>query len=387
MRTRLLATLAFLAAFLLFASPAFAQDEGASVVILKFDLLDVPESTTNAFYNALEAAINGAPEMNVKAGGEVGMQDLLLTVGCEEPTPDCLTGLRDFVDADRIVYGTIQRSEDVTLFTVRMFDFAEGRFVRETADQTVQGTEENVQEAIPAVVEAFVYGDTGVLTVDVSGADNAEIFFDGEKVGVAPMTLENLPLGQHAVSVKTRDGDEQTEKVLLRNAQPSSIAFDFEGGSVGGDGPIADSAGPSSVPGWIAVTVGAVGAGVGVYGLLEESSVESDLDARCGAGNEFGNVCSGSDAALASDAEAAEIQSLIDQGGTARTLQLAGFSVAAVGFVVGGYLLYSAYSADPVEESDANAGVDADDEPTVENVQFGFAPGPDGFSVGVGFDF
>jgi hypothetical protein len=378
--------MASLAAIFFFASPVAAQ-EGASVVIMKFELLDVPGATTEAFEKTLTDGINAAPDMYVKTGGELNMNDLLLAVGCEEPNAECLGGLADFVEGDRIVFGTIQQSEDVTLFTVRMFDFAESRFIRETVDQTVQGDEAAVKAAIPAIVEGFVYGDTGVLTVNVAGADNAEIFFDGEKVGVAPMTLENLPLGEHAVAVKTRDGEEKTEKILLRNGQTETLDFSFgEGMADSGGGE--SSGGASTLPGWVAVGVGVLGAGLGVYGLLQESSVQSDLDAKCAAGNSGGNVCSGDSAALGSGAEAAEIQGLIDDGGTARTLQLAGFSVAAVGLAVGGFLLYTAYSSEPVEtNTDAEGSASNDDGPVVTDITFGIAPTPDGVSAGLGFSF
>ncbi len=382
--------MACLVAIVLFASPAAAQD-GASVVIMKFDIFDVSDATTKEFYTALDSAINAAPDMYVKTSGEVSMKDLLLTVGCEAPSEDCLSGLRDFVDADRIVFGSVQQSEDVTLFTVRMFDFAESRFVRETVDQTVQGSEEDVKAAMPAVVEAFVYGDTGVLTVNVAGADNAEIFFDGEKVGVAPMTLENLPLGEHAITVKTREGDEQSETVLLRNGAAETVEFTFgEGmaGGGGGGGGGESAGGPSTIPGWIAIGVGVAGAGLGIYGLMQESAVQSDLDARCADGNSFGNVCSGSNASLGSSSEAAEIQALIDDGGTAKTLQLAGFSVAAVGLAVGGFLLYTAYSSDSAEADTGEAAAnDNSTSPAVSNVTFGVAPTPDGISAGLGFQF
>jgi hypothetical protein len=386
MRSRLAAFVATLAALICFASPAAAQ-EGASVVILKFELLDVPESTRAAFDSALTDAINAAPDMYVKTAGEVNMKDLLLAVGCESPSADCLGGLAEFVDGDRIVFGSVQRSEDVTLFTVRMFDFAESRFIRETVDQTVQGDEAKVKEAIPAIVEGFVYGDTGVLTVNVAGADNAEIFVDGEKVGVAPMTLENLALGERAVSVKTRDGEEQTEKIILRNGQAETVEFAFGSGDMADNGGGEEASGASTVPGWVSIGIGLAGAGLGVYGMLQESSVESDLEARCADGNSFGNVCSGDNAALGSSAEAAEIQGLIDDGGTARTLQLAGFSVAAVGLVVGGILLYTAYSSDGGETDTAAAANDDSDDPAVSNVTFGIAPTPDGLSAGFGFSF
>lgn len=361
---------------LCFVSSAFAQDD-ASVVVLRFERFNVNDDAMKAFYSALESTINEHPDLQVKEGGEVTIQDLILTAGCEEPNPECLSGLRDIIDADQIVFGSVQQSDDVYLITIKNFDFAEGRFVREAVDQTVEGSLEEVERALPAIVENFLYGPVGSIEVLVDGAQSPEVLFNGEKMGLAPTTLENLPLGEHVVTLRTDDGEEQTETVVLRHNEPETLQFTFESGLTDTD-PVASSDGaPSAVPGWIVVGVGVAAVGFGIFETLQVASVDDDFDALCA---EEGNVCNGSNAALGSPEAAARATQLEDDGSTAKTLQLVGFSVGGAALIVGSYLLYRSYSYEGAEV-DTDAGLGFND----LDVRFG--PTRDGAAASVGFTF
>ncbi len=355
------------------ASTANAQD--SEVVILKFETFESDAGVVEDFYSTLESGIDDHPDLKVKKGGELTIQDLILTAGCDAPTAKCLGGLKEVVGADQLVFGSIQQSDDVFLFTIRNFDFAEGAFVREVTDQTVQGDLSEVKRALPAIVDNFLYGPVGTLEISVVGAKEAEILFNGEKMGFAPTTLENLPLGEHAVTLRTDDGEEKTETIVLRHNEPGSLEFTF-GEPVEEIPEVATDDAPSTLPGWILVGVGVVGVGVGVVGLIQESGVNSDFDALC---SKPGNVCDGSNASLSSPADAAEAQDLTDQGSSAQTLQLIGFSVGGAAIVAGAILLVRAYSyeAPPAEGT-------ADKSPSF---QFSVAPQKGGAVAGMNFTF
>ncbi|MEZ4460367.1 MAG: hypothetical protein R3E66_11705 [bacterium] len=358
MTSRVLVTIAWFAMFTLFGGVAFAQKSGASVVILKFDRFNVPDDIMATFDKELSRAVEENDETYVKPGGELTIQDLALTAGCESPTVDCLSGLRDLVDADQIIFGSVQRSDDVFLFTIRNFDFGEGDFIREVNDQTVKGTNDEVREAIPAIVENFIFGPVGKLEVTLSGVKSAELFINGEKMGVAPTTLENLPLGEHVVMVRSDDGKEESQTVILRHNAMETLSFDLDSAS-----PVSDSGERMSPAiGWAVVGVGLAAIGFGVYETLEVGRVDDDFDALCA---REGNVCEGSNAALKDAATAAEADDLKSQGSTAKTLQLVGFSVGGAAALVGGYLLYKAYSG-------------ADEEAAASNMRFGVSPTADG---------
>lgn len=324
---------------------AFAQDS-ASVVILKLERFDASDDLVDAVQRALERGIEAHGEMTVKDGGEMSIKEFALTAGCEEVNDECMKTLRDFVDADRVVFGSVQQSDDVSLFTLKMYDFAESRFVSEVTDQTVQGDISQIREVLPAVVENFLYGDVGILTVNVVGADGPELFFDGEKVGLAPTTLENLPLGEHVVSLKTADGEEQTEKVVLRAESPTTLEFQFgdavtDPGGGGSEEPVASSGGGSKVPGIVAIGVGVVGIGVGAFGAAQVSRANADYDALI-ANEAF--VDPDSNLFVDGQQDAARDAGLhpedIDRRGkTFQTIEFIGFGVGAAGVITGVILL------------------------------------------------
>lgn len=362
MDTRRVSSFLLFAAICLVSSASYAE---SSVVILKFETFKVDKPIVEAFDAAMESGINNHEDMKVKASGQLTVQDLALTAGCDSPNAECLSQLGGMVGADQLIFGSLQQSDDVLMFNMRLFDFSERRFTREVTDVTVRGTQSEIIDAIPAIIENFVYGSVGVLEILVDSG-SPEVYLNGEKVGRAPTLIENLPLGEHVVLLKDASGDEQTQTVILRRGQPTKLEFAF--GTVA-DTPVASS-GPSTVPGWILVGVGAVGVGFGIYQTMEVGRVDDDFAALCA---QPGNVCEGSNAALGSPEDAGRARTLEDEGSSAKTMQLIGFSVGGAALVTGGYLLYRAYTHTTDEQTDG--------------VTVHVTPHRNGISAGMGFSF
>jgi hypothetical protein len=361
------------------ALPAFAQDgkadgdnAGASVVILKFETFNAEQAVMDEFYRSLHESVEAHPEMHVKPGGDVSINDLILTLGCESASAECLAGLSDFVEGDRVVFGSVQHSEEVYLFSLNMFDFASGEFIREVSDETIEGDVDAVTRGINAVIEGFLYGDVGTLDVALNGATDAEVLFDGEKVGRAPMTLKDLPLGEHAVTLRTSDGQKQSKKVMLHRGKVSKVLFNFEAiEDLDSSSPVASKS--YLIPGWAATGIGAVGLVAGVVGTMQVNSFDTEAESM---------VCGSSLCSSASPARANKLQDDMD---SAYTMSVVGYSVAAVGLSVGGYLLYEAYSGSGAERAPG-----ADDAASVDSgpqVNFGIAPNRGGASLGVNVGF
>lgn len=331
---------------LLLPSLAWAQD-GASVMILKLENTDADPAVVSSLDETLRAKVDTHEEMQFKAGGELTVKDLAITAGCASPDETCMKMLRDFVDADRMIFGGVQASGDVYLFSLKMFDFSQSRFVAEITDQTVQGDVATVTEVIPALVDGFLYGNVGVLTVDVTGADSPELLFDGEKLGLAPTTLENLPLGQHVVTLKTSGGQEQSQTVVLERGQTETISFAFEpeAAVVAGGGTEAGG-GPSVVPGIVSLGLGVVGIAVGAYASLQVQDA-NDKNEQLGpyVDTETGGFLSEDerDAAISAGLDPSDIEK---QGKTFQTVQWVGYGVGAIGLGLGTFLLVRALGSE-----------------------------------------
>lgn len=365
-----------LIAFTAPALPAFAQDgkqaeQGtdaeSKVVMLKLMSVDAAQPIVDYLSRSLHETIDAAAGMKVESKNDSSINEMVLVLGCDASSTDCVAGLSDFIQADRIAYGSIRQADGVYLISLKLFDFANAEFVGEVNDATVEGEPEHIKAGIDQLVNSLVYGDVGALEVYADGATEGQVYFDDENVGSLPATLDGLPLGEHVVTVETEDGRTQTTKVTLSRGNVSKVHLNFEPSE-----PAVADVGDSSgyiVPGWASMGVGTVGLVAGVIATVQLSSYTSEADSM---------ICGASLCAQSSASQANRLQSNMD---TAYTMSIVGYSVAAVGLAAGSYFLYNAYSGPSDETPDS--GVTTDD----MQVRFDIAPHADGASVGMGFDF
>ncbi len=344
------------------ASSGWAQSDkqGTSTVLMKFEELEAEQEVMDTFYRTLNEQINQSDSMHIVSGGETTIDNLMLMAGsgCNEPKPECLNPLSSYVDGQRIVFGSIQRTDNIYLFSMKMFDFVEERFVREVQEQTVEGDIETVKKAIPGIVESFLYGDVGRVEVEVAGTDDATVQFDGSTMGPAPTTLESLPLGQHAVTIETGGGQTRTRTIILRRGKTQTLTFDFQPeGEKGGDQPEGTPeppprAGFSPIPGFVSAGVGLAGVATGLAFHFRLNSLDEEANrATCTVGDGATAVCQ--PGRLSAGSPAAQ-QSAMN---SAATWRVVGLSIGGVGIAAGSYLLYRAYSGQESAPKQALEGV------------------------------
>lgn len=345
------------------SSPAFAQQEGdesgEQVMVLKFETFDVSTPVMDLFYRSLSEGFKAHPNKRRVPGGEVTINEMMLSAGCDGVSKECLMQLRGMLEADQLLFGSVQQSDGIYLFTINLFDFETGEFEARLQDQTVQGGMKQLEVAIPALVDSLFFGDIGELEVAISGVDSATLLFDGEERGQAPTKLEGLPLGEHVITVRTADGREQSRKVILGREEPSRVNFEFEP-------TVSDSSGggiqrPWVIPGWALVGLGVVGAGVGLQQHAALQNLDDSATAR------FGGQQGAQDAAEAEQIR--QVQSDLDRTYTRRNIA---FAMGGASLVAGGALLYMAYTGDTESEETASS---EGRRPLRERVSVGVLPG------------
>ncbi|MFW5967487.1 MAG: PEGA domain-containing protein [Persicimonas sp.] len=355
-----------------FALPVFGQedkDEQADIAILEFETFNVSDEVVEEFYGSLEDGVNEHEEMNVTASREANVNDLVLTLGCEDVNAECLSGLDEYVEGDGILFGSIEQSEGVYMVSMQLFEFEEGEFTREIDEETVEAEEGQAADKLEVLIEGFLYGNVGSLEVTVEGADDATVSFDGEELGKAPLSAKKLPLGDHVVTLTTDDGREETREVTLRRGSTAEVDFELEQEveQPAGDEPVAS--GKSPAPGWITSGAGAAGL---VLGILSGNRAQRH-------NAEAASMICGD--ALCADASANEAREAQSDMNSAHTMSVVGYSAAAVGLAAGGYLLYDAYtSGDNAEKAGASAG-------SAPPVRLGVGPTADGASMGISIEF
>lgn len=325
----------------------FGSAAAQEVDILRFETFDVEQELMDQFYSELHRAVTEHDDLTLGSGGDVSIDDLLLVAGCESPTPDCLSMLSDFVDGDQLVFGSVQRSDDVYMFTIRLYDFASQEFTREISEQTLRGDRQWISEGVPAVIEHFIHGPTATLHVDISGEENAEVRLNGQAAGQGSVTVDTLPPGEMVVVILTADGEERMERVILRHGQEHRVEFDFAP-AVSGivDPPPPGRDGPSLVPGFALAGVGVAGLVLGVVGNSQLSAAESEA-----------NTLVGGRSAL-HESELERARGLQDDMNRAHTMRVIGFSVGPLALVGGSVLLFMALSGDSGVDTELAGGSD-----------------------------
>lgn len=319
---------------LLLGQAAFAQGADGSVVVLKFTQTGVEQEVMDQFYLELHEVIRAHPSMKITAGGEVTIDDLILMAGCAEPTADCLAGLQDFIEGNRIVFGSVDKNADLYSFAIRVFDFPSGAFLDDGSVRTLQGDGSWIRRGMTSVIEGVFYGDVGQVSVVVEGASSAHVLIDGVERGMAPLSLSELALGEVDVTVRSETGQEKTERLLLRHNRTEDLRVRFEATDLGA--PVAARSGNPYLLSAIAVAaVGVAGIVVGFVGQTQLSALESDAGALVGGRT-----------ALRED-EVSRAASLQDDMNGAHTLRVIGFSAGGVALAAGAGLFYKALAGNP----------------------------------------
>ena len=84
-----------------------------------------------------------------------------------------------------------------------------------------------VIEAYRAVQAEVMAEGTGSLALNAS-VENAEIFVDGRSVGLAPVTVDNLPVGRHRIFVTADGGLRAYEEVLIEADGTRKLSLQVE---------------------------------------------------------------------------------------------------------------------------------------------------------------
>lgn len=341
-------------------TPASAQE----ILVVDFETFDVDEQTVDDFYDHIDEVVGDDEELSLTDVGAITLDELLLMAGCDAPEPDCLSVAADFVDGDHLLFGSVERSDDVYMFTMNLFDFETSQIQREIAGQTLRGDAEWLQKGMPAIVEHLLYGETTTVDIVVDNAPDADVQLNGESVGTGSTTVDDVAPGEAVVVVDGPDGAEQ-QRLIVRHDETHTVEFEF-------DAPVADIEPPAShdapsfIPGLVAGGAGVAGALVGFVGQIQLASADARADA----------IIDGRSAVEQTRHQ--ELQQLEGDLTRANTMRWVGFGTGIVGLVSGGFLLYRAAAHDAAGQPDvADAG----------DLQFDVGVSADAMNAGVRVTF
>jgi hypothetical protein len=363
--------------FVLTWLPTGANADIASVVLLKLDHDEnVSPENMDIFYVSLYDVIEALDKMRVKPGGEVTIDDLALTAGCDEVDLACLRSLKEVIDADRLVYGSVMIKGKDFYMSLRIFDFRKGAFLIEIDDLRIAIEDTDLDVVVPGLLEGILYGNQGQLQLVGDETDEIiDVSVNGNRLGAATEgeLFTGLPLGPVDIVVRHEDGRVFRETVVLRLKTPSVIDVAFTGGAEQTSRTSPHSLDWSSET-YVSFVAAGAGFALGLAGSLWFSSIDEEVGSVC----VESPVSAGGPTVLSAARPGCEdyrgrideLQSLESQGSAALTLEAIGYSVAIAGTLLGGVFLYLNRG-----EVALRAGDNSTDRPTV---RVGIIPVPSG---------
>lgn len=142
---------------------------------------------------------------------EVTLAQMALAHGCDDPDPICMAQIADSLEADRVLYGSVRRTsaDENHDFSASLHLFnAETDEIERSVVDTIPGIRRDIddlREPSRRYVAALSGAPRlGTLRVSVN-VPGAEVFIDGESVGVAgedgALTVENVEAGSRNVRI------------------------------------------------------------------------------------------------------------------------------------------------------------------------------------------
>ena len=229
---------------------------------------------------------------------DIALLESLLLVGCEEPTPACMSTLGATLSADRLIYARLVARGELYDIEVNVFDVP-SKVIKKRWNKRFTANADAVGFFVKEM-EVFIGGKVPVTPARLrvsANVDNAAVLIDGKRAGRTPYVNESLNPGKHTVVVE-KEGHEpwsreihaqsSAEMSLVAELIPKAGAAVGEGNQViirenGGDdgNPPTFSADETlrlSTVGWISVGLGTAAIINGtVFGILT-SQTQSDFD-------------------------------------------------------------------------------------------------------------
>lgn len=229
----------------------------------------------------------------------VNLSDIVVLLGCDASSNECLKGAAEQLDVQVLVYGVVTREQDVYRVRVELFDRAQ-RKVTHRMQETVPLGGDLIITYRRAVEQFFGQLRKEQLAASVTITSNvrgASVRLNGEDVGTTPFERTGLAPGLYVIEVSKPGFSSWNTEVELGERARMSMRAPLQKERVATPvdtvitPPAANQAGTSvSIPqerddqvnwgGWSLVTLGGASlAGSGVMALLFKG-IERDIDTR-----------------------------------------------------------------------------------------------------------
>jgi len=353
------------------APVALAQSGNAPIAVLGLDASDgAPATVANTITDALKQRVSAAKGFKLMPGKE--LMEVKLIFSCPDEAPSCMAQAAKSLGVEKLIFGSVKKSADGYLVTLKMLDTSKGRVDAWVAEQiartqaTAPGLRGPVQKWFATLSGVGTNGSIRISS-DVPGAS---VLLDGLPVGITTeeaLEMGGITSGRHEI-VLSKPGYEPVRKdVNVIAGEVASVKTTME--AIGASTtPGSSDATASAIPDqdtqvattdenstmkiatWGTLGAGAIALALGVKFSLDVKGYDSDLDKYrrydCGDGV---NACSskdGENVGVLSATEKNEAAQIQDDAKSPQTLQWVFYGAGAALVGTGVYLFVRTYLTD-----------------------------------------
>ena len=205
-----------------------ARAAGVSVGLLGIDGAQVEPGMGQALTDALSHHIPQLQGMRV----EKSQQDLVevkLVFGCTDENPSCMAKVGKSLAVNRLIYGSIRKQPQGGLYVVaikqlNVADSTVEKFITEAvAPEVLRGNNPQLSELVQRWLRVLlIEGLRGGLRV-VSEPMGASVRLDGVPVGVTPLNLPEVDVGDHLVNIDMLDFAGLSRSIRVRGGMVHEV--------------------------------------------------------------------------------------------------------------------------------------------------------------------
>lgn len=198
---------------LLAATPAAA--EPLSIASIPIEAPD-HEAEGQRIFAAIQAAIDEAGELENRGASAMRLDEARLTFSCFDESEACMAQVGALLQADRLLWGTLEESDGVWSLRLSLLDVPGATFVRR--DRWSRAGPDAI-DRLAAAARAFVLGrpvEERATLVVRSEPSGAAVSIDGAERGRTPLAVDLEP-GRHVLALRL-EGRAPVHRTLLLTA-------------------------------------------------------------------------------------------------------------------------------------------------------------------------
>ena len=210
----------------LVAVPRVAGARDTSVAVLGMEAHAGADAVASTLTYALRQRAAGARGLAMVPGKD--LIEVKLVFNCVDEGASCMAQAGKSLGADKLLFGSVRRLAPGYAVSLKWFDVASGRVEKQVSESFLDN--QAAQATLTALARTWFGALSGTATLGtlriVMADAGAEVSVDGKVVAQSrgqPITVPDLPPGDHTVRVQKTGFHKVMAKVQVRSGDPTTL--------------------------------------------------------------------------------------------------------------------------------------------------------------------